>query len=418
MKKLRHPVFLQLITVTVFISIIIFLSLSVILPQSLVPVYENEIYYYLEEPLRLIDDGEVSLSDEVAYLFLNEDKKITTTANFENIIGADINFILSHIDSDKGKFRYNGEVFYYGTSYDDYVTKIAITDSRLISHLKSEIINKILILLSIIVTIILGFILWWARILVLKTSKLKEKIDILDQEECLGLYRFDADDEFKAISNAIDDMHFTLKEQEEYKNQMYQSISHDFKTPITVIKSYIEAINDGFQDTDEGLKIINNQIKKLESKVFSLLYINKINYIRESKNYEEQRIDVLKIVNESIEKFKVQRPSLKWKITGDTKTIFKGTYDMWEAIVDNMFNNFLRYAENKIVVTFKNGKITFYNDGPNIDPANLHDLFMPFKKGVKGEFGLGLSIIKKTISLFGYDIDVKNEKNGVSFIIK
>ena len=56
----------------------------------------------------------------------------------------------------------------------------------------------------------------------------------------------------------------TLKTQDEYKNQMYQNISHDFKTPLTVIKSYIEAIEDGVQDEKSGLQVIKQEIKKLE----------------------------------------------------------------------------------------------------------------------------------------------------------
>ena len=63
-------------------------------------------------------------------------------------------------------------------------------------------------------------------------------------------------------------------------------------------------------------------------------------------------------------------------------------------------------------------KIILYNDGPNIDPNILNDIFTPYKKGVKGQFGLGLSIVKKTIMLLGYEISVHNEKKGISFIIK
>ena len=40
--------------------------------------------------------------------------------------------------------------------------------------------------------------------------------------------------------------------QEKYKSEMYQNISHDFKTPITVIKSYIEAYNDGIEGYDKN----------------------------------------------------------------------------------------------------------------------------------------------------------------------
>ena len=90
---------------------------------------------------------------------------------------------------------------------------------------------------------------------------------------------------------------------------------------------------------------------------------------------------------------------------------------MWEAIIDNLLNNFVRYADKSIKITIKNNKIILYNDGPNIDPNILNDIFTPYKKGVKGQFGLGLSIVQKTLAFLNYDIHIENEKNGVKFII-
>ena len=77
----------------------------------------------------------------------------------------------------------------------------------------------------------------------------------------------------------------------------------------------------------------------------------------------------------------------------------------------------MRYASKTIKITAKNNRLTLYNDGPNIDADFLDGIFTPFRKGVKGEFGLGLSIVKKTLHLMDYDISVKNEKKGVSFTI-
>ena len=62
-------------------------------------------------------------------------------------------------------------------------------------------------------------------------------------------------------------------------------------------------------------------------------------------------------------------------------------------------------------------KIILYNDGPNIDKEVLTNIFTPYEKGVKGVFGLGLSIVKKTLAFLDYDINIVNEKNGVKFII-
>ena len=91
---------------------------------------------------------------------------------------------------------------------------------------------------------------------------------------------------------------------------------------------------------------------------------------------------------------------------------------MWEAIIDNLLNNFMRYAKKEIKITAKNKKIILYNDGEQIDPKVLDNIFTPYKKGINGMFGLGLSIVKKTLQVLNYDISVDNVKNGVNFIIK
>ena len=198
---------------------------------------------------------------------------------------------------------------------------------------------------------------------------------------------------------------------------MYQNISHDFKTPLTVIKSHIEAIEDGIMDPQTGGTIIKEQLNKLEIKVHSLLYLNKLVYLKDLEK-TGKKINVKPIIESSIEKFKIQRPDVEFVVTASGRMIFNGTHDMWEAIIDNLLNNFIRYATKEIKITFKNNKITFYNDGPHIDTDILNNIFTPYKKGIKGQFGLGLSIVKKTLNLLGYEISVVNEKKGVSFIIK
>ncbi len=80
--------------------------------------------------------------------------------------------------------------------------------------------------------------------IVLKIDRLKQKVDNIDREDYNHKINFKIDDEIKSLGLALEDMRISLKDQEEYRNQMYQNISHDFKTPLTVIKSYIEAVQD------------------------------------------------------------------------------------------------------------------------------------------------------------------------------
>ena len=267
--------------------------------------------------------------------------------------------------------------------------------------------------------IIVSFILIsWSSVVVKKIEKLKNKIDHIDDDTYNHTIEDSADDEIRSLELAIEDMRISLKNQEEYRNQMYQNISHDFKTPLTVIESYIEAVEDGVEDSNNALKIIKEQTIKLENKVHSLLYLNKLDYFKDLKALELKEVDIEEIINTSVEKFKYRNTNINFVVQFSNHTKFLGTVDSWETIIDNLLNNAVRYAEKEIKITVKKNQITVYNDGPNIDNDLIEGIFVPFRKGVKGEFGLGLSIVKKTLTMMKCDIVIKNHnKKGVSFVI-
>lgn len=421
MKPMKQNLYQQLFSLAIAISIIIFIFLGLVLPNGLKPIYEKKIYQYLKQPLPFItgDIDEGTGMGDIAYLYLTSDDDMVASSNFEEVTNATPNDILKNITKEYGKYQYKGKTYYYNTSYTKYVTSVSITNNSYIEQIKKDILYTIFPILALTLVIITTLIILWSRKLVMKIEHLKDKIDHIDDDNYIDHYPKLEYDELKVLSDAIDNMRLTLKQQEEYKNQMYQNISHDFKTPLTVIKSYLEALDDEMIEEADAKKVIKEQIDKLEVKVHSLLYLNKLNYIQDSNNYKKESIDILPVLNASVEKFKYMKPNLKWEIfIGDKKTIYHGTADMWEAIIDNLLNNFIRYAESIIKVTIKNGRITFYNDGPNIDEKIFDDIFTPYKKGIQGQFGLGLSIVRKTIALAGYEISVKNEKKGVSFMIK
>ena len=284
--------------------------------------------------------------------------------------------------------------------------------------MKKNIFSIILLIVGITFALVSLIILAWSNKLVSRIKRLKGKIDNIENDEYNHEINETYDDELHTLDIAVENMRTYLKENELYKNQMYQNISHDFKTPITVMKSYIEASEDGIETKEKSLEIIKEQLNKLEIKVHSLLYLNKLNYIKEQKDNLNVSYDISSVINTSVEKFKIARSDVNFILEMDNNTIFIGSSDMWEAIIDNILNNFIRYAKKTVKITIKNNKIIFYNDGPNIDDNVLNNIFTPYEKGIKGVFGLGLSIVKKTLQFLKYDITIENEKNGVKFIIK
>ena len=147
--------------------------------------------------------------------------------------------------------------------------------------------------------------------------------------------------------------------------------------------------------------------------------MNKLNYFKEKKANLQEFYDVSIIIENAVNKFKVSRSDVDFILDIDKKCVFfRGSADMWEAIIDNILNNFIRYANKEIRITVKNNKIILFNDGENIDENVLNNIFTPYEKGLNGVFGLGLSIVKKTLQVLSYDITVNNVKNGVIFTIK
>ena len=260
-------------------------------------------------------------------------------------------------------------------------------------------------------------LVFWSTIVVRKIEKLKDKIDNIDNPDYNHKIDFQVDDEMKSLALAIEDMRISLINQEEYRNQMYQNISHDFKTPLTVIKSYIEAVEDGVEDETTALTTIKEQTNKLEQKVHSLLYLNKLDYLKNTKNVTMEEINMTDIINTEVEKFKFHRKDIKFEVNIDKKSTFYGSVENWETILDNILSNFMRYTKTTIKITVRQNKIILYNDGEPIEKDFIEAIFTPFRKGIKGQFGLGLSIVKKTLNLMDYDITIKNEKKGVSFTI-
>lgn len=409
----------QLLFICIVIVAIIVISLGIILPRTLLPIYEDNLYNYLRESLNILDNPDNNkINSEVAYIYVNGDNTFISN-NLNKVVGEDTTkIILSKIDNNEGKFIYNKKVYYYSMITSNNMKKIAITGSSYINDMRISIFKIILLVVGITFIIVSLLILIWSNNLVNRIKKLKEKIDNLNNDNYNHKIKYDYDDELSTLEVAMEKMRIYLKEDEEYKNQMYQNISHDFKTPITVMKSYIEAFEDGVITDKEAVKVSKEQLSKLEGKVHSLLYLNKLNYFKDKKDIIKERCDVSKVVFDSVDKFSLVRNDVKFTLDIDEKnTIFKGSSEMWEAIIDNILNNFIRYANKEIKITIKNNKIILFNDGPNIDKDVLNNIFSPFEKGVNGVFGLGLSIVKKTLTFLNYDINIQNTKNGVKFII-
>ena len=425
-KKFKFTLLQQLLFIFVLLTSIILISLLLVLPKFLLPIYENNIYNELKQPLGYIENNkETYYLNNISYIYIDEfNKEYKISDNFSIITNLktdkEINDFLSNINKKYGKIKRNKTTYYYYTSDTLKYKIITITNDTYINKIKKDISFTILSIMGITFSIITFIIILWYNFIVNRIINIKEKVNNITNTNYKNKKHSFIIDELHNLDITIDNMKKHLIEEEEYKNQMYQNISHDFKTPITVMKSYIEASEDGIETKDNTLKIIKEQLNKLEKKVHSLLYLNKLNYIKTKKDNLNEQCDVSLTVQTAVDKFKLSNKDIEFVIDINKKeTIFNGSEEMWEAIIDNILSNFVRYAKKKIKITIKNKKIILYNDGPNIDENIINNIFTPYEKGINGVFGFGLSIVKNTLQILEYDIHIENKKKeGVYFIIK
>ena len=417
MKYIGNNLGRQLLVLLVVIFDIVLITVGFIIPKSLTPIYETIIYTTLKNPLEIVDNDihNTNIKDEIVYIYYYENN-VYYSKNYDKNIKIDKNELSNYLKEEYGNFEEKGVTYYYYASQDGEGRKVAIVNEDYFNSLKNKTILTI-VFLFVASFILIAFITFlWSSMIVRKIAKLKNKVDNLDNDNYNHNVEFLLDDEINSLAQSIEEARLTIKEEEEYKNSMYQNISHDFKTPIAVIKSYIEAVEDGVEEPTDALKVIKEQNDKLERKVYALLYLNKLEYLKENMNQDLTIISIKPIIEGSIEKIKYRRKDVKI-ITKIDNSKFYGSDELWETIIDNILNNFIRYAKKEIRITVKNNKIVMYNDGESIDEDLVKDLFSPFKKGMKGQFGLGLSIVKKTLNILNYDITIENNKVGVSFTI-
>ncbi len=269
--------------------------------------------------------------------------------------------------------------------------------------------------ISFIALVLLGnlIILMWSSITVSRVKRLKGQVALLTANEYRIPIDIDGNDEITDLARTIEKMRQEIQQSEKTKQEMLQNISHDFKTPIAVIQSYAEAIKDGVSDSSEA-HVIVKQADMLNQKVKQLLELSKLEYLKTDLDYEKVLIKeiIVNVVNN--QKY---RTDTTFVLDLDDSMYF-GVKENFYSAFSNIIDNAVRYAKSKIVVTLKNKKLTFFNDGEPISQQFIEELFKPYHKGQKGQFGLGMSIAQKTMTHFNLVLKVDNVEGGVLFTIE
>lgn len=341
------------------------------------------------------------------------EKEIISVILLSNFKQIDKDIYLTRLDS-----NYN----LYGNIIDDY---FVIFVSRLDPiESTTSIMSRQLIyvtIISIIISIIISLRLSKRLSLPIK--------NINDKSKELGKGNFDIEfneDEYlevKELSITLNETTKRLKEKDKLQKEIISNVSHDLKTPLTIIKGYAEVIKDvkgNKKDRDIKLNNIINEVDNLNSMINNLLETSKL----ELDTYLElNNTDISKIVDKVINRLD--------KIIMDKNIIIK--YDKHklmsnvdknkiEQVIYNLLINAINHVgkDNTIIININNNTLEIIDRGKGIeDTTHIFDKFYTTHNS-KTSNGLGLYIVKTILDKHNikYGVDsIKNEftKFWISF---
>ena len=224
--------------------------------------------------------------------------------------------------------------------------------------------------------------------------------------------------EFSILQKSFKNMLIRLKEQSQLQIDFVNNASHELKTPIFILKGYVDMLSDwGKNDKevlDEGLIVLKKEIQNMQELTEKLLFLAK------SRNLtlEKTNINLDSILKEVIDNLIFAYP--KQKINYSSSEIFiDSDAALLKLLFKNLIENAIKYGkDNPINIELKKEKkvkLIIEDFGVGISEKALPHIFERFYREDEARnreiksYGLGLSIVKEIISLLDIDIQVESQ---------
>lgn len=390
----------------------------------------NEASLEKEVCIEIVDDGALPLYTA------SYQGKGCLARNIENI-QFKASFISSNLESDMYEIinpNYNNDTIVYAIKLEDETFAFINSSIEPIDSIV-YLLRKELIIISIFV-LILSFIISYyiSRHISKPIVKINESAKRLAKQEFDTEFPTDSKIlELNELSNTLNYTKNELSKTDELRRDLMANVSHDLKTPLTMIKAYAEASIDLHYNNKEKAKqdidTIIAETERLTTLVNDILTLSKMQSNIEELEIEE--FDLVKLINEVLNKYHYLQETENYKfkfIHEIEKLLIKADRKKLEQVIYNLVNNAINYTGEDNLVTIKIIKkdnfirVEITDTGKGIKEEDLPYIWDKYYKNKKKHkrnlvgTGLGLSIVKHILEAHHFPYGVSSKENmGTTF---
>ncbi len=321
--------------------------------------------------------------------------------------------------------------FYYGDNGEKYV----LTIITMIQAMGSAVdIIRIQLLWGTAISLVTGFVLAWfiAKKFSAPVAALTEKAENIARDDPSASYVKGFCSELDELNDVLDEASKKLKETSDYQKELLANVSHDLRTPLTMIKGYAEMIRDisrnDEQQCGEDVGVIVREADRLTAMVNEILEYSEMQ--SEGKEPKPERVELSVLLSRVCRNFELPYSRENGTIETDIEQdiVVMGNMSRLERAIYNLLDNAVKHNGNSKLINVSlarrdgNAEIRITDHGkgiPEEELKNIWDRYYTYRQRNKeGVSGLGLAIVRQIVKMHSGSCRAESETGkGSTFII-
>ena len=424
MKKIKDKIIIANTVSLIFISFIIILSMTIFLIHTAVETETKEMDKLIPVVIEKLEKVPDNRLKETYEKYDYADKEYISLAVLRNgkfiyLTDDEESFKLKKFESNKLKTKWDR--FIYKKIYNGYKSKYYVI--RNFEFMEAHELLYVMLAMFVLITISIIII---SKIVA--EHVLTPLSNIISQSNEMSKHNIDLqltktrDDEIGELIDVLNETFNKKKEIIKSQKTFTSNVSHELKTPLAIMKGYLDILKWGKDDEDllnEAIENLNLEVKNIE-RIINILFLN--------SNLEKITIKKeITDVKQLFEKIKKDYELLNIKneiiIKVDNEINIFVDKNLISEVLRGLIDNCIKYSIGNIELLAKEDEIVEiivrnYGEGiPEEEKKNLFNRNFQGKNAKKGS-GLGLPIIKDIILLNDGKIYIENRKDGIDVKIQ